>query len=178
MPSTHGNANKCWCCCCWFCCRKRQKSQPRPQSAQAQYESACGCVILKIAVNIKDLYSRSQLISRGLIINSLSSRKNQAKIDDFHIFIKLTGYRTRVSLMCSHVRLVRCSHSLSYVMIRGTSHGPLNTCARWDRFAAAVFSVPEIEQGSKQFEIFTQASTRRPWTRERHADGVLIFRDL
>ena len=112
MPSTHGNANKCWCCCCWFCCRKRQKSQPRPQANQAQYESACGCVIIKIAVNIKDLYSRSQLISL--------------------LIIKPTGYRTRVPLMCSHVPHVQGSHSLSYVMIRGTSHGPpLNTCARW-----------------------------------------------
>ena len=108
------NANKCWCCCCcWFCCRKRQKSQPRPQATQAQYESACGCVIIKIAVKIKDLYSRSQLISL--------------------LIIKPTGYRTRVPLMCSHVPHVQGSHSLSYVMIRETSHGPpLNTCARWE----------------------------------------------
>ena len=29
------------------------------QAAQAQHESTCGCVILKMAVNIKDLYGNS-----------------------------------------------------------------------------------------------------------------------
>ena len=31
-----------------------------PQAAQAQYESTCGCVILKMAVSIKDLLGNSR----------------------------------------------------------------------------------------------------------------------
>ena len=32
----------------------------KPQAAQAQYVSSCGWVILKMAVNIKDLYGNSR----------------------------------------------------------------------------------------------------------------------